>query len=64
MEQCKEVKNWINNSINKIYQRVLRLVYLNKKLSCTERGDLENAVTIHQRNLQALVTEIFKVKNN
>ena len=64
MEQCKEVKNRINNRINKIHQPALRLVWLNKNLSFSELRELENALTIHQRNLQVLVTEIFKVKNN
>ena len=54
----------LNNRINKINKRVLRLVYQNKNLSFSELLELDNAVTIHQRNLQVLVTEIFKVKNN
>ena len=33
-------------------------------LSFSELLELDNAVTIHQRNLQVLATEIFKVKNN
>ena len=45
-------------------ERVLRLVYQNKNLSFSELLELDNAVTIHQRNRQVLVTEIFKVKNN
>ena len=39
-------------------------MYQNKNLSFCELLELDNAVTIHQRNLQVLVTEIFKVKNN
>ena len=54
----------LNNRINKIHERVLRLVYQNKNLSFSELLELDNAVTIHQRNLQVLVTKIFKVKNN
>ena len=54
----------LNNRINKIHERALRLVYQNKNLSFSELLELDNAVTIHQRNLQVLVTEIFKVKNN
>ena len=54
----------LNNRINKIHKRALRLVYQNKNLSFSELLELDNAVTIHQRNLQVLVTEIFKVKNN
>ena len=47
-----------------MHERVLRLVYQNKNLSFSELLELDNAVTIHQRNLQVLVTKIFKVKNN
>ena len=57
-------KYHLNNRINKIYERALGLVYQNKSLSFSELLELGNAVTIHQRNLQVLVTEIFKVKNN
>ena len=54
----------LNNRINKIHERALRLVYQNKNLSFSELLELDNAVTIHQRNLQVLVTEMFRVKNN
>ena len=54
----------LNNRINKIHEQALRLVYQNKNLSASELLELGDAVTIYQRNLQVLVTEIFKVKNN
>ena len=54
----------LNNRIAKIHERALRLVYQNKDLSFSELLELDNAVTIHQRNLQVLATDIFKVKNN
>ena len=53
----------LNNRINKIHERALGLVYQNKKLSFSELLRLDNTVTKHQRNLQVLATEIFKVKN-
>ena len=54
----------LNNRINKIHERTSRLVYQNKNLSFSELLELDNAVTMHQRNLQVLVTEILKVKNS
>ena len=54
----------LSNRINKIHERALRLLYQNKNLSFSELLELDNTVTIHQRSLQVLVTEIFKVKNN
>ena len=52
----------LNNKINRIHQRALRLVYQNN-LTFSELLDLENSVTVHQKNLQVLVTEIYKVKH-
>ena len=54
----------LNNRINKIHERTSRLVDQNKNLSFSELLELDNAVTMHQRNLQVLVTEILKVKNS
>ena len=54
----------LNNRINKIQELALRLVYQNKNLSFSESLELGNAVTIHQRKLQALAKEVSKVKNN
>ena len=54
----------LNNRINRISEQALRLVYQNKNLSFSKLLELDNSVTIHQRNLQVLVTKIFKVKNN
>ena len=52
----------LNNKINRIHEGALRLVYQNS-LSFSELLDLDNSVTVHQKNLQALVIEIYKVKN-
>ena len=54
----------LTNRINGIHKRVLRLAYQNENLSFSELIELDNAVTIQQRKLQFLVTEIFKVQNN
>ena len=54
----------LNNRINKIHGRTLRLVYQSKNLSFSEVMELDNVVTVYQRSLQVLVTNICKVKNN
>ena len=55
----------LNNRINKIHERALRLVYKdNNKLTFNDLLELDNSVTIYQQNLQILVTEIFKVKSS
>ena len=50
----------LNNRINNLHERALRIVYQDKK------SDFETlkSVTIHVRNLHYLVTEVYKVKNN
>ena len=54
----------LNNKINKLHERALRLVYKNENLCFQELLNLDNSVTIHQRNLQRLAVEMYKVKNN
>ena len=52
------------NGVNKIHERALRLVYDDSPyLSFDELLIKDKSVSIHQRNLQLLATEIFKVKN-
>ena len=51
-----------NNRISKLHERASRLVYKDNKLTFTDLLELDNSVTIYQRNLQVLATEIFKVK--
>ena len=43
----------LNNRINKIQERALRLVYKDNKLTFNDHLELDNSVTIHQRNLQS-----------
>ena len=52
------------NRVNKIHERALRLVYDDKPyLSFDELLIKDKSVSIHQRNLQFLAIEKFKVKN-
>ena len=54
----------LNNKINRLHERALRLVYKNDELCFSELLELDNSVTVHQRNLQRLAIEMYKVKNN
>ena len=54
----------LNNKINKLHERALRLVYKGDKLTFHQLLNMDNSVSIHHRNLQKLAIEIFKVKNN
>ena len=53
----------LNNHINRIHEQALRLVYQDNSLSFAELLEKDNSFTIHQRNLQVLATEIFKLEN-
>ena len=55
----------MNNRINTLHEKALRLVYTNK--SNLSFGDLlkeDKSVKIHLKNLQILATEICRVKND
>ena len=54
----------INSKINKLHERALRVVYKNNELTFQELLEMDNSFTIHDRNLQKLATEMYKVKNN
>ena len=52
----------LNKKINKVHERALRVVYGDHKTSFSELLNIDKSVTIHQRNLQYLLIEIYKVK--
>ena len=54
----------LNTKINKLHERALRLVYKNDTLTFQELLELDNSCTVHERNLQKLATEMYKVKNH
>ena len=54
----------LNNRINNIHERALRLTYKDNKSSFKQLLEKDHSVTVHPKNVQVLVTEIFKVKNN
>ena len=52
----------LNNRINHIHERALRLVYKDYTSSFEELLLKDNSLRIHYRNLQKLAIEILKVK--
>ena len=54
----------LNNRINRLHERGLRLVYKDTQLTFEELLCKDNSFTIHHRNLQKLATEMYKVYNN
>ena len=55
-------KRGFNNKINHIHERALRIVYSGYSSTFEDLLNKDKSVTIHQRNLQQLAIEIFKVK--
>ena len=55
----------MNNRINTLHKKALKLVYTKKSnLSFDDLLKDNKSVKIHQKNLQILATEIYKVKND
>ena len=53
----------LNHRINRIHERALKLVYKNPTLTFEELLVKDNSFTIHDRNLQRLATEMYKIIN-
>ena len=51
----------LNNKINRIHERALRIIYNDKPSSYGELVTKDRSVTIHHRNMIALAIEIYKV---
>ena len=52
------------NKINSIHERALRITYNGRTSTFEELLNKDNSVSIHHRNLQVLVTKLYKVKSN
>ena len=52
-----------NRKINRLHERCLRIICNDKQSSFIKLLEKDNSVSIHQRNLQILAIEMFKVSN-
>ena len=52
-----------NRKINRLHERCLRTVYKDKQSSFNELFEKDGSVSIHERNLQVLVTEMYIIGN-
>ena len=52
-----------NREINRLHERCLRIIYNDKQSSFIKLLEKDKFVFIHQRNLQILAIEMFKVSN-
>ena len=53
----------LNNRINRLHKRALKIAYNNYNSTFVELLLLDKSVSIHDRNLKKLATEMFKIKN-
>ena len=54
----------LNNKINRIHERALRITYKDYESSFNTLLEKDNSVSIHTKNLQTLMIEMFKIKVN
>ena len=54
----------LNHKINKLHERALRIAYKDYKSSFYDLLEKDCTVTIHQRNLRSLATEMYKISHN
>ena len=53
----------LKSRVNKLHERALIIAYQDHASSFTELPEKANSTTVHNRNVQLLATELFKVKN-
>jgi hypothetical protein len=53
-----------NKKINRLHERALQLVYKDQTLTFQQLLEKDKSFTIHERNLQKLATEMYKVKHS
>ena len=54
----------MNSRINRLHETCLRIIYSDKSSSFEELLQKDESVTIHEKNIQKLATEMFKVFKN
>ena len=52
-----------NNKINRLHERILRIVYKDYKSSFAKLLSEDKLFTLHHKNVQKLAIEIYKIKN-
>ena len=54
----------LNNKINRLHERALRIVHKNYDGTFQDLLNLDNGFTVHEKNLQKLAIEMYKIKNH
>ena len=53
----------LNNKMNRLHKRCLRIIYNNNTSSFTDLLGIDNSVSVHHRNIQVLATELHEFVN-
>ena len=53
----------LNNKINRLHERFLRMIYNDKASTFKELLEKDNSVSIHYRNIRTVAIELYKVAN-
>ena len=53
----------LNHKINQLQERCLRITYDDRQSSFKELLERDNTVSVHNRNIQCLAIELYKVLN-
>ena len=61
---CPLICRALNNKINSVHERALRITYNDSKSTFKDLLNKDNSVSIYHKNLQVLTIEMFKLKNN
>ena len=52
-----------NNRINRLHERSLRVLYMDEDNDFSSLLKMNRDITIHHRNIQVLILEVFKIKH-
>ena len=53
----------LNNKINRLHERCLRIIYNDKRSTFEELLAKDNSVSVHHNNIHAIAIEMYKVVN-
>ena len=53
-----------NRKIKRLYKMCLRTIYNDKQSSLNELLEKDGSVSIHERNLRVLASEMYKISND